>query len=155
MEHKTVQMIGRSPAGIKSLVSALKRDLDADLITESCRAFSGAYAVLLCFEKYYFRNNSYAGLTIMLTEEQENQTADIIGFGGGNGLFNFSLGANSNFADTAIHSGKLRVSGIPRIIRRKLSDILYITKMSEKCLAVSFLIQSGICSYALQIRSAG
>ena len=78
MEHKTVQMIGRSPAGIKSLVSALKRDLDADLITESCRAFSGAYAVLLCFEKYYFRNNSYAGLTI-----------------------NFSLGANSNFADTA------------------------------------------------------
>ena len=49
MEHKTVQMIGRSPAGIKSLVSALKRDLDADLITESCRAFSGAYAVLLCF----------------------------------------------------------------------------------------------------------
>ncbi len=101
MEHKTVQMIGRSPAGIKSLVFALKRDLDADLITESCRAFSGAYAVLLCFEKYYFRNNSYAGLTIMLTEEQENQTADIIGFGGGNGLFNFSLGANSNFADTA------------------------------------------------------
>lgn len=94
-------MIGRSPAGIKSLVSALKRELDADLITESCRAFSGAYAVLLCFEKYYFRNNSYAGLTIMLTEEQENQTADIIGFGGGNGLFNFSLGANSNFADTA------------------------------------------------------
>ncbi len=90
-----------APAGIKSLVSALKRDLDADLITESCRAFSGAYAVLLCFEKYYFRNNSYAGLTIMLTEEQENQTADIIGFGGGNGLFNFSLGANSNFADTA------------------------------------------------------
>ena len=37
----------------------------------------------------------------MLTDDGEVQTADIIGYGGGEGLGNFSWGANRNFAEMA------------------------------------------------------
>lgn len=42
-----------------------------------------------------------ATLTIMLTETGNEQTADIIGSGGGEGILNFSLGANASFASMA------------------------------------------------------
>jgi len=56
---------------------------------------------LLSFEKYFMRNGSYASLTVLLTENGNVQTADIIGSGGGEGIFNLSWGANSDFADMA------------------------------------------------------
>lgn len=37
----------------------------------------------------------------MLTESEESQTADIAGFGGGEGLLNISWGANFEFAEKA------------------------------------------------------
>ena len=48
-----------------------------------------------------FRNGRYAGLTVMLTETEESQTADITGFGGREGLLNISWGANSEIAERA------------------------------------------------------
>jgi len=60
-----------------------------------------ATAWLLSFERFYFRNGSYATLTIMLTETGNEQTADIIGSGGGEGILNFSLDANAPFASMA------------------------------------------------------
>ena len=56
---------------------------------------------VLTFEKFYFRNGSYASLTVVLTENNDEKTADIIGSGGGEGLFNISWGANSSFARDA------------------------------------------------------
>ncbi len=55
---------------------------------------------MLSVEQYYFRNDSYASLTVLLTDG-ETQTADIIGFGGGGGILNLSWGANANFANRA------------------------------------------------------
>ena len=57
--------------------------------------------ILLAFEKMYFRVESYVSLTIMLTEDRLVQTADIIGSGGGRGMFNFDWGANASFANKA------------------------------------------------------
>lgn len=44
---------------------------------------------------------SYANLTVLLVETSKIQTAQIIGSGGGNGVFNLSWGTNSNFAESA------------------------------------------------------
>ena len=102
MGATVIKMEGNHTTSIKNLAGILKSRLNAELVSESCQEFDKAAVILLCFEKYYLRNNSYASLTILLTEDDAEQTAEIIGFGGGNGLFNISFGANSNFANTAV-----------------------------------------------------
>ena len=87
---------------IEELAAILKNEINAELVYDSPRPLDNASAWLLSFERYYFRNGSYATLTIMLTESGDQQTADIIGSGGGEGLFNISWGANSSFASMAV-----------------------------------------------------
>ena len=87
---------------IVDLTAILKNGIDAELVHDSPRKLDDATAWLLAFERYYFRNGSYATLTIMLTESGDHQTADIIGSGGGEGLFNISWGANASFAAMAV-----------------------------------------------------
>ena len=101
MSSVNVKMYGHNATGIHEIVNVLKKEVKAELVSESWRKFNEVSVVLLSFEKYYFRNGSYASLTIMLTEKENMQTADIIGSGGGEGLFNISWGANSNFAEMA------------------------------------------------------
>lgn len=101
MGNTVIKMKGCHTTDIKNLAGILKREINADLISESCQEFDKTTVILLCFEKYYFRVGSYASLTVMLTEYESQQTADIIGFGGGSGVFNISYGANSNFTNLA------------------------------------------------------
>ena len=54
--------------------------------------FDNTVVLLLVYEKYFFRVNSYATLTILLTEQGETQTAQIVSSGGGNSMSNISLG---------------------------------------------------------------
>lgn len=101
MGSVNIKMRGYHAGGIREIAAALKRGVNAELVSESWRSLPGASAVLLSFERYYFRNGSYASLAVMLTEQENLQTADIIGSGGGEGLFNISWGANSDFANMA------------------------------------------------------
>lgn len=104
MENKIVKMNGRHDLGIRELVDMLKRklqDKSVILVSEIWREAHGLDIALLSFERYYFRNNSYAGLSVMLTESEETQTADVIGFGGGTGLLNVSFWANSETSELA------------------------------------------------------
>lgn len=98
---KMYKMNGCNEKTIEDLADTLKMEMDAELVAESRRNPGEAKTILLSFERFFFRNGSYAGLTIMLTEYGNMQTADIIGFGGGEGIFNISLGANSKLANTA------------------------------------------------------
>lgn len=88
--------------GMHELANILKREIDAELVYESWRKFDCTTVLLISFERFYFRNGSYASLTIMLVENEHTQTADIIGSGGGEGIFNIGLGANSSFANMAV-----------------------------------------------------
>lgn len=47
------------------------------------------------------RSSGYGSLTILLTEHENTQFADIIGSGGGDGILNIGPGANTNFAGRA------------------------------------------------------
>lgn len=96
------KMRGRSVASILEIATHLKRALNtAELICDNHRKIDFVSVHILTFEKFYFRNGSYASLTVVLTENNDEKTADIIGSGGGEGLFNISWGANSSFARDA------------------------------------------------------
>lgn len=102
MSGVCTKMRGRSEASILEIATHLKRELyDAELICDSSHRIDFVNVHVLTFEKYYFRNGSYASLTVVLTENGDEKTADIIGSGGGEGLFNISWGANSSFAREA------------------------------------------------------
>lgn len=66
--------------------------------------FADGTVCLLVYEKYYFRNNSYASLTVLVTEQGTRQTAQIVATGGGASLSNTSLGANRNFAQKCVQA---------------------------------------------------
>lgn len=101
MSSVNIKMQGDKSRSINQLAGILKSEINAELVCESQRSLDGVSLVLLSFEKYYMRNGSYASLTVMLTESENTQTADIIGSGGGEGIFNISWGANSEFAEMA------------------------------------------------------
>ena len=102
MSGVCTKMRGRSQTSILEMATHLKRELyDAELICDSHHRIDFVNVHVLTFEKYYFRNGSYASLTVVLTENSDEKTADIIGSGGGEGLFNISWGANSEFTRDA------------------------------------------------------
>ena len=90
--------------GIDELADAVKKEIeyDTELLYETKKDFGEDSIVLLSFEKYYFRNNSSASLTVLLTQKCGIQTADIVATGGGSGIFNISWGANDSFAGKAV-----------------------------------------------------
>ena len=101
MSSVNIRMKGKSSKSIDKLSDILQSKINAELVAESKRSYDDANVVLLSFEKYFMRNGSYASLTVVLTENEKKQTADIIGSGGGEGIFNISWGANSDFAEMA------------------------------------------------------
>lgn len=86
---------------LSEIISCLQ-EMNAETVYVSVRQL-GEYtsAAMLAMEKLYLRNSSYASLAVMLTEKDGIQRADIVGYGGGSGMLNISLGANSEFADKA------------------------------------------------------
>lgn len=101
MDYQVTKMIAHHQLPIEEIAEHLKEQEPGELVTEIPRHSDGQKVVLLVFEKYYWRNGSYANLTVLLTETPELQTADIVGSGGGEGILNFSWGANEHFAEEA------------------------------------------------------
>ena len=74
----------------------------AEQIGKVVHSFDGAEVWLLVYEKYYFRAGGYNSLTVLLTEQNEQHTAEIIATGGGSGIANISYGANRKFAKECV-----------------------------------------------------
>ena len=90
-------MIREGYADCVEISSLIKSNLSADLVYQNWRYINDVRIICLCFEKYYFRNNNYTGLSLLITESNLIQTIDVLGFGGGAGPFNLSWGADSDF----------------------------------------------------------
>ena len=103
MSSITIAMHRHEEGDLSKVAKQLWREIPqtAELICLQERRGSGGQAILLSCEKYFFRNGSYASLNVMLTEFDGVQRADIVGSGGGEGIFNFSLWANDEFAEDA------------------------------------------------------
>ena len=91
-EDRSLQDIIRSLNGISG----------AERVSTVHHTFSDGEVFLLVYEKYYFRVGGYASLTVQLAKQESLITADVIGSGGGGGIFNHSFGANRKFAKECI-----------------------------------------------------
>ena len=100
MGATSVKMKKMKTEELRDVVKTVRKSLmmDAEVLCEHWREYDQVRACLLSFEKYYFRNGSYASLSMMFVEADGVQTVDCIGSGGGEGIFNLSWGANRNFA---------------------------------------------------------
>ena len=100
MGATTVKVKKLKSEELRDIVKTVRKSLaiEAEVLGEHWRECGGIKVCLLSFEKYYFRNGSYANLSMMFMEANGIQTVDCIGSGGGNGLLNLSWGANRNFA---------------------------------------------------------
>ncbi len=59
---------------------------------------SGVY--LFVFERYYLRINGFVSLTILIRDNPNTSTVDLIISADKNGLFNLSFGAGNNLKDS-------------------------------------------------------
>lgn len=99
MSSTNTKMRGTKTTSIEKAAKGLKLKIGAELVDESyCYLDDSTTVILLVFEKYFMRNGSYAGLTVQLIENDKVQMANIIASAGGEGIFNISWGANSDFA---------------------------------------------------------
>ena len=76
----------------------------ATLVDRVEKEYADGKVTLLCFEKFYFRSNSSAALTIMANETKDLTEVEIISLAGGEGLLNISWGANKNFAQKVVEA---------------------------------------------------
>ncbi len=99
MSSTNTKMSGDKSSSIEKAAKGLKNKIGAELVDESyCYLDDSTTVILLVFEKYFMRNGSYAGLTVQFIENDNVQMANIIASAGGEGIFNLSWGANSDFA---------------------------------------------------------
>ncbi len=54
--------------------------------------------LVVCMEKYFFRNDNYAAVTIVFDNINNGNRVSIVGYGGGDGVLNISFGANYDYA---------------------------------------------------------
>ncbi|MBE6038008.1 MAG: hypothetical protein E7218_02225 [Anaerofustis stercorihominis] len=92
---------------VDALAAKLERSIDLSgastkLVYKAKRKLSGVKIVIMVFERYYMRNSSNTSLTILLTSDAREITADIIPAGGGNGLLGFDLGSEDDFEEDVI-----------------------------------------------------
>ncbi|WP_455257449.1 DUF6054 family protein [Peptoniphilus asaccharolyticus] len=99
MSSKLISMTNKSSrADFEEICTVLEEELGAEELYKIVKNFDDSTVTMATFEKFYFRTSSYANLTILFTERKDIQEVDIIGSAGGEGVFNISWGANSNFA---------------------------------------------------------
>lgn len=101
MASRTITMYSKKRYELEELKEGMKSEFykmhfDAELVGETSRELGETKTLMLIFERYYLRTESYASLIILLSEFRGYQSADIIAAGGKELLF--SLGAEDNFA---------------------------------------------------------
>lgn len=102
MANTYVKMMREGHNDIQELAKIIKKEMNAELVTETLRYIDGVKIIFYTYEKLFWRTANYAGLSILITESNLIQTIDIVGFAGGGGIFNLSGGANKKFANEAI-----------------------------------------------------
>lgn len=102
MAAHVVKMIGDQTDSLAHIASALERQLNYEKAADIRRETASVQMILLVYEKYFFRSGGYASAQIVLMQTPEGQTADVIGSGGGAGIFNMNMGSNEEFANEVV-----------------------------------------------------
>ncbi len=86
----------------KETFNILRREISAELIFEEIKSIDkGMEVAILVFEKYYFRAENRASLTVIADNLEGNTSIRVIAAGSSKGMFfNFDWGAADNFAES-------------------------------------------------------
>lgn len=86
----------------KDTFNILRREINAELIYEELKSIDkGMEIAILIFEKYYFRAENRASLTVIVDNLNGNTSLRVIAAGSSKGMFfNFDWGAADNFAES-------------------------------------------------------
>ena len=99
-----IRLAANKSKSLEEIHAIIHKIEDAEQISKYTQTINDVTIWTIVYEKYYYRTSSYANLTVVLTEYGQEQTACVIGSGGGESLYNFSLGANRNFAKTCVQA---------------------------------------------------
>ena len=67
MKNKGIKLIKEGVSDIQDLSNKIKSNINADLVYDNWRYTNDVKIIFMCFEKYYFRNNSAAGLSLLIS----------------------------------------------------------------------------------------
>lgn len=86
----------------KDTFNILSREMSAELVYEETKSYDkDKELIILVFEKYYFRAENRASLTIIADNIDDVTSVRVIAAGSSKGLiFNFDWGAADNFAES-------------------------------------------------------
>ena len=104
MSGATVRMTSKKQNTLQAIYEKIHYIEGTEQISKSESVINGVTIWTLAYEKYFFRTGSYASLTVVLTEFEEEQTALIVAAGGGEGIVNISHGANRDLANACVLS---------------------------------------------------
>ena len=104
MAGATIRMTAAKQHTLQDIRRKLQAIDGAEHISTTEYTVNGVAVWVLAYEKYYFRTGSYASVTVVLTEHDQQQTACVVASGGGDGMVNLSYGANRNFAKTCVEA---------------------------------------------------
>jgi len=104
MAGATIHMIAKKQETLQQIHEKIHYIEGAEQISKSEYTTNGVTIWVLAYEKYYFRIGGYASMTVILTENEQEQTACIVASGGGGGIINHSYGANRNFAKACVQT---------------------------------------------------
>ncbi len=100
MAHRYFTGSGSAQGTAQIIIDGVQREGISNALVDSCvQEKNGVTVVLLVFERYYYRAQNRASLSVMIISDSEaNVTIDAVGSGGGQGVFfSFSWGAEDNF----------------------------------------------------------
>ena len=98
----SVRMTSQKESTLQQIREKIHAIEDVEPVKVLQTQVSDATIMLLVYEKYFLRTGNYASLTVLLTEQDSGQTADIVISGAGGDGTNFSWGAEEKFAKLCV-----------------------------------------------------
>ena len=102
MAGTTITMKTNKRKTLQEIHAEIHYIVDAEQVSKTEQTVNGVTIWTLAYEKYFFRTGSFASVTVVLTEHEDEQTACIVSSGGGTGMVNHSFGANRRFAKECV-----------------------------------------------------
>ncbi len=94
MDRTTVHMSAKKQKSLQEIHEKIHIIRGAEQVSKTVQTINDVIIWTLVYEMYFMRAGGYTSLTVVLTENDDVQTACIVGSGGGQGIVNVSFGAN-------------------------------------------------------------
>ena len=98
---------------VNVLASFEEKPFAPALVYQELSDVNGVSVFLMVFEKFYLRNSSTTAATVQILDSGTEQTATIIGTGGGSGVLNTNYGSHADL--TAALAAALAKYGFTKV----------------------------------------